>query len=399
MNRRSLLRLAAPLVAAAGLLAAPTAALALSSVPDSTWMTNGRVLAMAQKGTTLYIGGKFTKILDQNGKVQYAAQNVAAIDMTTGQGIPSFSASVTNASGSAAEVDALAVSSDGSDVYIGGLFDTVNGVSHKRFAAVSSSTGALDARFAPAFANGVRTILVTPSLVYVGGQFVSVNGKSRQRLAALTSTGKLDNTWVPFANSMVRKLVLAPDGKTIFVAGAFSTMDGVSRQSVARVTTDTGALDAWAIPTGTIGNPMTAWDLLPTSTRLYVGFGAKPNYLSAFHLDMGSYGGQIWKDNFVGNVQTVALSPDGSRLFFGGHMGTATLQQSVCGGSNNLHGLGSVNPSTGAFNCDWYPTILPDSGNYTAAWTFLSTPSALWIGGYFTSVGGKTQKGLARYSY
>ena len=40
-------------------------------------------------------------------------------------------------------MNALAVSADGSTLYIGGKFDAVNGVTAKNFAAVSTSTGAV----------------------------------------------------------------------------------------------------------------------------------------------------------------------------------------------------------------------------------------------------------------
>ncbi len=369
----------------------------LQQLPDATWMTNGRVLAMARLGNTLYIGGKFTKILDQNGVAQYAAQNLAAIDMTTGKGIPSWTPSATFASGAVAEVDALAVSSDGKRLFVGGKFDTLSGVPRKRFAALDPVTATVDPAFTAAFADGVDAILPTPGKIYVGGLFTSVNGKSRPKLAALLPSGALDPAWTPSADKAVRKLVLAPDGRTVLVAGGFGVVDGQSRQSLARVTLDTGALDAWQVPAGMIKPPMTAWDMVATSTRLYVALGAAGQYFAAFHLDSGASGAQVWRTPTVGNVQTVALSPDGKRLFVGGHFGTNIAQQTVCG-NVALHGLASADPATGVILCDWAPAIVPSLNNITAAWTFLETPSQLWLGGYFTSVGGRAQKGVARWS-
>jgi hypothetical protein len=385
----------AVLATIATIVAAPGTAFALSNTPDVTWMTNGRVLAMAKSGNTLYIGGKFTVVQNQNQRPQYTVTNLAAIDMTTGQGIATWTPSATFSTTAAPEVDSLAVSPDGSTVYIGGKFDTVNGVAHKRFAAVSATTGQLDPRFNERFADEVSVITPTASKIYVGGVFQQVNGLARARLAALNYDGTLDSAWVPSAGGgVVRALAPATDGNTIFVGGSFTTMDGQSRQSVARVSASTGALDAWAIPPGTIENPMMAWDFEVTSTTLYGGFGKKPNYAAAFHLDLGPLGSRIWRTNVVGNVQAVELS--GNTLYIGGHFGTGPLEQTVCGTS--LSGLASLAATSGQFICGWFPQMEPSTNNFVAAWRLLLNGSQLWVGGYFTSIGGRAQKHVARFT-
>ncbi|MEO8293844.1 MAG: hypothetical protein ABI635_12000, partial [Actinomycetota bacterium] len=83
-----------------------TAILFLAAVPASAlstsadvgpWMANGRVYASVLAGNTLYIGGTFTKVQAlANGGDSYAANNLAAIDVTTGVGISSFTPDVTN---------------------------------------------------------------------------------------------------------------------------------------------------------------------------------------------------------------------------------------------------------------------------------------------------------------
>ena len=80
---------------ASGLAMLPaTPAFALANNPDTTWMTNGSVWATAQYGNVLFIGGSFTQVrsvpVGTTGGTIIAANNLAAIDMTTGQGIASF---------------------------------------------------------------------------------------------------------------------------------------------------------------------------------------------------------------------------------------------------------------------------------------------------------------------
>ena len=128
--------------------------------------------------------------------------------------------------------------------------------------------------------------------------------------------------------------------------------------------------------------------------RLYAGFGHGPNYAAAFRLD-GTVGTQVWRFSTVGNVESLAMSNDGTRLFMGGHFGTGRLQQTVCG--QPLHGLMSVNPVNGAAYCDWFPAITPFGSNFKGGWCMLSTGTRLYVGGLMDAINGVTHVGLARF--
>jgi hypothetical protein len=297
------------------------------------------------------------------------------------------------------QVDSLAVSADGTRLFVGGKFSTVDGQPQAFFAALSAATGELDTTFTqPVPSGAVHTILVGPGEIYLGGSFKKINGQRRGYLAALQPDGSLDPTWLPSADNLVRNLTPAPDFATIFVGGLFTQMDGVGRVSVARVTADTGALDPWTIPDGTIVAPQTAWDMTIDGPTIYIGFGHGPNYLAAFRLDDGDVGDQLWRLKTQGNVESVAMAPDGSRLFFGGHFGTGALQQRVCNGVY-LRGLASVDPATGTILCDWLPQITPYGANYIGVWTLdMVDSNTLYIGGKIDTVAGKPHRGYARFS-
>jgi hypothetical protein len=394
----SVKRLALVVMAAVGAIAATASpAFALSATADTTWMTNGKVFALVQSGNTLYVGGKFAQLVSPDGATKIKLKSLGRIDATTGSGIAGWGPKITQ-DGKAGTVRALAVSGDGSMLYVGGTFNAVDGVTVKNFAVVSTTDGSLIAGFQRKFNTAVHVIKVGPSLVYVGGAFTTVDGAARSHLAALDpSTGALDPTWLPSANDTVRSFAFASDGTTMFIGGIFTQMNAVSRQSVARVSTTTGALDAWAIPAGVIAPPQTAWALLPVGNRLYGGFGKGPNYVAAFRLDNvgGLPGSQVWRFSTVGNDESLAMSNDGTRLFVGGHFGTAVLQQTVCG--QPLHGLMSLNPATGAAYCDWFPAITPFGSNYTGAWCMLSTGTKLYVGGLIDAINGVSHVGLARF--
>ena len=251
----------------------------------------------------------------------------------------------------------------------------------------------------------VYSLLANDSRLYVGGKFTQVDESNRQNLAAFSlPSGALDSVWKTKARGQIRKLMFASDERTIFAVGAFKSVIGsdrtiATRQSVARFATDTGNVDPWAVPEGTIEVPMTARDVVVTPTRLYVAFGLKPNYVAAFRLDNGNSGDRIWRANFVGNPQTLGLSPDGSRLIVGGHFGINPLDQRVCD-NKYLKGLVGLNPVDGTIDCSWIPSLDQKSRpDYDGGWTITTVGDQLWVGGGFIGVSGVPQYNLARFTY
>ena len=68
------------------LLLASGAALALpSEKPNKTPMVNGRVRAIEQVGTNIWLGGKFTQVKSRDGTVLANVSNLAVFDSQTGQ--------------------------------------------------------------------------------------------------------------------------------------------------------------------------------------------------------------------------------------------------------------------------------------------------------------------------
>jgi len=135
------LAMAALMMAAAIALAPPAhAALGLRETPDQTWMTNGIVYAQAlsEDGGTLYIGGKFTQVREKpsgTGGAFESVNNVAAINVETGEPVSAFKPAVTSNDGTRPVVRALAARNG--RVYIGGNFTTVGGQARRNLAAQS----------------------------------------------------------------------------------------------------------------------------------------------------------------------------------------------------------------------------------------------------------------------
>jgi hypothetical protein len=403
-------------VAADAVTPSAHAAPGLRPTPDQTWMTNGNVYAQALSADkkTLYIGGSFTQLrknpVGQGGKV-FNVNNVAAIDVATGTPIRKWHPRVTNGD-AATEVRALAVMNR--HVYIGGTFNAVDGQSRRNLAAVRVNAGKVTS-FAPmvgASTSVVYTVLPSDSKLYIGGRFKEVNGKSRENLASFTlPSGSLDSTWQAQANSTVRKLKFASGMDTIFAGGGFSSVTGsdgttAERWSLARFDTHSGNVNPWAIPRRAIAggplkrNQIPVWDFKVTSTRLYAGYGGpNRNLVAAFRLDDGNSRTLVWRFGTAGNPQSLAFSPDRSRLIIGGHFGINNRDQRVCG-DKNLKGLVAVDMDNGAVDCSWIPTLDQEKRpDYDGAWVLTTVGDHVWVGGGFIGVSGIPQTNLARFTY
>jgi hypothetical protein len=384
----------AVVAAVAAVVVTPSAhaAVGLRSTPDQTWMTNGNVYAQALSADkkTLYIGGNFTQLREnpagQGGKV-FNVNNVAAIDVATGTPKRKWHPNVNNGDG-VTEVRALAVMNR--HVYIGGTFNAVDGQPRRNLAAVRVNAGKVTS-FAPTVggsASVVYTVLPSDSRLYIGGRFQEVNGKSRENLASFTlPSGNLDSTWQAQANSAVRKLKFASGMDTIFAGGAFSSVTG----------SDGATAERWR---PLKRDPIPVWDFKVTSTRLYAGYGGPVrNLAAAFRLGDGNVAKLEWRFNLAGNPQSLAFSPDRSRLIIGGHFGINDHDQRVCG-DKHLKGLVAVDVNTGAVDCSWIPALdqvkRPD---YDGAWVLTTVGNHVWVGGGFIGVSGVPQTNLARFTY
>jgi hypothetical protein len=230
--------------AAAVLVLGATSAWAavVKSTVTPTWQTNGRVEAIQVVGSTVYIGGQFTSVRpagDPLGTGEVARNRVAAFNISTGALLPWDP----NASGT---VQAIAVS--GSTVFLGGSFTKVGGKGHQRLAAVDATTGAPIATFKPTIDAEVLTLSLSGSDVYAGGMFTTINGATHDYIAALnTSTGALDPAFTGQADAGV--LASTIEGGKLVIGGNFANVDGGSQNHIAALNPTTGATLPWGTHT------------------------------------------------------------------------------------------------------------------------------------------------------
>jgi hypothetical protein len=442
-------------LALGGLAVMPSPATALSQDPDpSTWMANGKIFASVRYGDVMFIGGTFKKLRESiapgpnTGPQVTGLTGLAAIDLTTGEGIPSFKPQITVSGNQTLEVQSLAIVDD--TLYVGGQFSAVDGQTRWNIAAIdinpNTMTGTVDPGFDPVV--GVPTgnlanfevlkILPGPDALYIGGAFSKVDGKGRIKMAKLSYNGVLDNTFKPGStNGAVRDLEWAADGQTIFASGNFYTLSGAARLAVGRINPTTGAATNWAVPPGQIpasGSParQICWDIIATSTRLFAGCGKGPNFIGAFRVDTGDTGSRTWQFGTGGNVVSLRLLAGGDAIAFGGHFGINTIPgrynglMPVCGSIGSTRYLrafgilrninqtstssvvrdGNTSATTAYLDCSFTPNFEgedPDGPNFVGTnkfggvWEIQVTGQHLWALGEFKYVNANVRRAIARF--
>jgi sugar lactone lactonase YvrE len=416
--------------------ALPTATGGTCAAAPPSIRTCVQSLALSPDGNTLYVGGAFTSL----GGIPRS--HIAAVDTTT-LAVTGFNP------GADGDVRALAASPDGR-IYVGGTFSTIAGSSQANLAALTAA-GNVDGLWShspsggscsladPALRACVNTLAVSGdgSRVYVGGDFTDVSGTSQPRLAALITTQfgwTMDSSFDPRAGGALSALAL--DGNRLYAAGSFSSIGGRDdRRFLAALDADSGNTDpafdprpgaatlAVAVSGGRVyaGGLFTSVNGFPRANlaaidaatgQLDMGFQADTErQVNAVVADASGglfIGGQFMRvgresrhkvarvDAATGAVdlawkaqvsaEVLALAVSGSRLYLGGLFSTITSGGSTFPRSK----LAAVGTATGAVE-GWNPNL--DTAVYDI--DFSPDQSLVYVAGSFNNVGTTSRKNLA----
>ena len=182
----------------------------LSAATSPMYQTNGTVWSLAYSDNVVYAGGAFTSVRPPGeplGTDENARTYLAAFNSQTGALLP-FAPSINGT------VKAVAVSADGTTLYVGGMFTEVDGAYHDDLAAINLATGSVVANWKPSAPGYVDTIApaANGSAVYFGGGFSKADGVARTNAAAVapvgaTSPGSL-LAWDPVLNGSVTSIAV-----------------------------------------------------------------------------------------------------------------------------------------------------------------------------------------------
>jgi hypothetical protein len=206
--------------------------------PDWDPGINGSVYALAINASSIYAGGNFFSVNGSTSRTFLAKFPLSGIATTDPDWNPSVNSTV----------QALAI--DGSSIYVGGGFTTVNGgVTRNKLAKFPLLPPAtVDPDWNPNFGDGtVLTLASDGSSIYAGGSFTLVNGTTpRNRLAKFPLSGNaiVDPLWNPNVNGIVNALAIS--GSSIYAGGAFYLVNGgTSRNGIARFDLVEGMVESW----------------------------------------------------------------------------------------------------------------------------------------------------------
>jgi hypothetical protein len=388
--------------------AAPTFPEAPMPTPATFANTGGGVRAILVHRETVYVGGTFRV---SQGNV--TRNNLAAFDLQ-GNLRPEFAASPNGR--------VLALATDGTSLFVGGEFtrlelkkrlaavDLVTGKVNRRFTAHVG--GEID----PEAPTGVRALAVVtdPSTVpatvrlIVGGNFTRLDATldNRRGLGAVAlDSGDLDGARFTqgVVGGFVDALRVAGDGQTVYVGGSFTSVQGRAGALVALG--PTGAL----LP-GTFRNatqPVLDIDLDEANNRLFAAVGGGGNRPVAYVASGAGRGQQLWRGPRVGgDVQTIHHVA--GNVYFGFHDGMYVepdpYKMAAVDAADGTQivdadhpGLLCVNNDTDRPNC-WLPQMDETMGQgFLGVWAIqhfvdpVSGAPRLVVGGEFTQIGGVTR--------
>ena len=214
---------------------------------DTPRITSGTIEDMVQWGDRIILGGSFPSVQNDNGQT-INQPYLVAYDIDTGLVDTSFTPDFDRS------VSAMAVSADGQNLFVVGLFNTVNGVSRRKIVKLNQN-GSVVNQFVANTNSRVSAVAVSPdgNTVYVGGFFATVNGVSRGLLAELNAnTGAVGPLDLPITGGIgvrgtlkVQDVLLTPDGETMAVVHTGNRVDGLLRQGVAVIDLTTNSVDDW----------------------------------------------------------------------------------------------------------------------------------------------------------
>ena len=398
-----------------------------SPQPLPTAQINGVVWDQTIVGNVVYVVGEFSKARPAGSPKEQnesPRSNAMAYDITTGELLdwaPQLNAAA----------NAIEASPDGSTLYIGGKFTSVNGQPASRLAAVDTAGqhkplngGTPGGAVSPN--DTVRDLELSPdgSTLYMAGLFTQVNDLERLRAAAVDLKTQQVTNFAPQVDddSEVRAITVAADGSAVAIGGSFETVEGSSDAYGMAILEKDGALRQTNLTTDikNAGSMSGIMSLKSDSKGLYgTAYSRQGRFEGMFRADWSTGDINLMADC---HGDTYDVLPANDVIYISGH----THDCSNIGGvpdrardgiyyhavafSSAATGTVGNNTANGYTNYAGHPAptqyneFLPGftNGEYTASkqatWTVEGNGDYLIYGGEFLAVNGIPQQGLVRFS-
>ena len=348
-----------------------------------------RALALAQDGSSIFLGGSFTALGAQ------PRHHLAAID-ADGSLDPAFAAcsSPDDATcGADAKLQALTPAPDGLSLVAGGAFSHLGGAERGHLGGVDLTTGAVTGWTPPPLDGWVLALAGSGSTIYAGGSFEYAGTAPRSRAAAFDGGSGALLGWNPNASDSVRALYAACG--TVYAGGSFwspsgdTTIGGASRNFIAALDPVSGTATGWdPDANSTVYAIQPAGDVVFAGGQFSAIGGAFRGGLAA--LDATTGGSVLGWNPFATTptvVRALALSGSAATLYVGGDFTTVSGA-----GRSRLAELDVISGAT----TDWNPHASDVPGETVLA--LAASGDNLYAGGSFRRVGAVMQQGFARFT-
>lgn len=396
-------------------------------------ISDGEIWDLEVVGNRVFVAGNFTSIRNRvtGNTTLYQQAGLASFNLQTGLVDATFRPTF-----GLGGVEAVEASPDGTRLYVGGNFGTVNGVSRKGIARLDLATGAPVEAFTANTNGKVAELAVTTSTVYAGGRFDLVNNVPRRALAAVDAvTGSVQSGFVNDITGgigtngelTVQRLVLSRDQSRLLVVHTGRQVNGVNHYGAFLVNTRTARVLPFSSPIWEdnlqfVGGIQRIYGgaISPDGSYFVVTSGSggdRPpinDTVIAFPMDGGAGTEPLWISRLFDSVYSVAISEQA--IYVGGHFAwnespTAPLPwpglddvgygtgQGLSGyglgdAVVNREHIGALNPVDGTA-VNWNPGSNSFEGNKAME----LTPRGLVTGGDATTQGGYNGGRIAFYDF
>ena len=411
--------LVTPTIVAPPAVAAPGQTALASPQALPTAQIDGVVWDQAVVGNTVYAVGEFKNARPAGaaaGENESPRFNAMAYDITTG-------ALLDWAPKVGGKVNAVEASADGSTIYLGGNFLSVNDEAVYGVAAVD--TAGRRKPLAASATGEVMDLEVSPdgSTLYMSGAFTQINSAARRRAAALDlKTQKLTDFAPAVDDSIVRSITVAADNSAVAIGGSFRSVGGSSNGYGVAVLEKDGSLRQTNLTSviRNAGQKSGIMNLKSDSRGFYgVAYSQEGTFEGMFRADWASGDINLMADCHGDSYDVL---PTKDVIYIAGHSHDCSNIGGFADGAEQgiyHHAVGFSSTATGtvghntAFGyTDYYghpaPTqydgFLPGFQNGTktksqqATWTVEGNDQYLVYGGEFVAVNGSSQQGLVRFS-
>jgi hypothetical protein len=373
-------------------------------------VASGAVYKFVQTGGVMYAGGTFSSVSTAPGVSPggtFTRTNLVAFNPTTGV-ITSFAP---NLNGSV-----WALATDGTWLYVGGTFTSVNGVARRGLVKLNPTTGAVDTTFNAGFSSGqVTEAAVVAGRLLVGGTFP---GKLRAlNLATGANTGYINvaitGTVADNAGATeVYRFAINPAQTRLVAVGNFTTVAGQSRYRAFMLTlgTSSATLNAWYYPplrnlcaASSLPDYMRDVDFSPDGSWFAtVSTGYVPqtggvgrdlcDATARFETSITAPSRPTWI-NYTGGDTLHSVAATDVAVYVQGHqrwLNNPQGRDSAGPGAVSRPGIGAIGPVSG-LALSWNPT--KDRG--VGGKDLYVTSQGLWVGSDTTHIGGEYHARIA----